>query len=26
MACYQKLADVELPVIGAYWTDKKEDK
>jgi hydrogenase small subunit len=21
---YQKLVDVELPEIGAYWTDKKE--
>lgn len=22
---YQKLVDVELPVIGAYWTGEKED-
>jgi hydrogenase small subunit len=23
---YQKLEDVELPVVGAYWTGEKEDK
>jgi hydrogenase small subunit len=26
LACYEKLTDVELPVIGAYWTDEKEAK
>jgi len=26
LACYQKLVDVDLPVIGAYWTSSKEEK
>jgi len=26
LPCYEKLVDVELPVIGAYWTGEKEEK
>jgi hydrogenase small subunit len=26
LPCYEKLVDVELPVIGAYWTEGKEAK
>ena len=26
LPCYEKLVDVELPAIGAYWTEEREAK